>query len=134
MCVGSQMHIVHQHPFIAYIHRFIHNKRFSTRPQLALFLVSIKSLVNASVCFSCSSLSELKSTGTAHHFAFLLNSTDYRVLRMDEDHDRMYVGSKDYILSLDLNDINKEPLIVSKSVILLYTYCTRSNKPKTHVQ
>ena len=32
---------------------------------------------------------------------------------MDEDHDRMYVGSKDYILSLDLHDINKEPLIVS---------------------
>lgn len=54
----------------------------------------------------------MKSTGTAHHFAFLLNSTDYRILRMDEDHDRMYVGSKDYILSLDLNDINKEPLIV----------------------
>uniref|UniRef100_A0A8C1GN00 Sema domain, immunoglobulin domain (Ig), short basic domain, secreted, (semaphorin) 3Fa n=1 Tax=Cyprinus carpio TaxID=7962 RepID=A0A8C1GN00_CYPCA len=57
-------------------------------------------------------LYELKSTGTAHHFAFLLNSTDYRILRMDEDHDRMYVGSKDYILSLDLNDINKEPLII----------------------
>uniref|UniRef100_A0A8B9GW10 Sema domain, immunoglobulin domain (Ig), short basic domain, secreted, (semaphorin) 3Fa n=1 Tax=Astyanax mexicanus TaxID=7994 RepID=A0A8B9GW10_ASTMX len=55
---------------------------------------------------------EVKSTGTAHHFAFLLNSTDYRILRMDEDHDRMYVGSKDYILSLDLNDINKEPLII----------------------
>uniref|UniRef100_A0A8C3AV15 Sema domain, immunoglobulin domain (Ig), short basic domain, secreted, (semaphorin) 3Fa n=1 Tax=Cyclopterus lumpus TaxID=8103 RepID=A0A8C3AV15_CYCLU len=55
---------------------------------------------------------ELKSTGTAHHFSFLLNSTDYRILRMDEDHDRMYVGSKDYILSLDLHDINKEPLII----------------------
>lgn len=58
---------------------------------------------------------ELKSTGTAHHFSFLLNSTDYRILRMDEDHDRMYVGSKDYILSLDLHDINKEPLIVRNS-------------------
>lgn len=58
------------------------------------------------------SSSELKSTGTAHHFSFLLNSTDYRILLMDEDHDRMYVGSKDYILSLDLHDINKEPLIV----------------------
>uniref|UniRef100_A0A8C1GQJ2 Sema domain, immunoglobulin domain (Ig), short basic domain, secreted, (semaphorin) 3Fa n=1 Tax=Cyprinus carpio TaxID=7962 RepID=A0A8C1GQJ2_CYPCA len=57
-------------------------------------------------------MEKLKSTGTAHHFAFLLNSTDYRILRMDEDHDRMYVGSKDYILSLDLNDINKEPLII----------------------
>uniref|UniRef100_A0AAR2KZJ7 Semaphorin-3C n=1 Tax=Pygocentrus nattereri TaxID=42514 RepID=A0AAR2KZJ7_PYGNA len=54
---------------------------------------------------------ELRSTGTAHHFSFLLNTSDYRILRMDEDHDRMYVGSKDYILSLDLHDINHEPLI-----------------------
>uniref|UniRef100_A0A8C7M5U3 Semaphorin 3F n=1 Tax=Oncorhynchus kisutch TaxID=8019 RepID=A0A8C7M5U3_ONCKI len=38
-------------------------------------------------------------------------TSDYRILRMDEDHDRMYVGSKDHILSLDLHDINKEPLI-----------------------
>uniref|UniRef100_A0A8C6RDQ3 Semaphorin-3F n=1 Tax=Nannospalax galili TaxID=1026970 RepID=A0A8C6RDQ3_NANGA len=30
----------------------------------------------------------------------------------DEDHDRMYVGSKDYVLSLDLHDINREPLII----------------------
>ncbi|KAJ7316662.1 hypothetical protein JRQ81_002824, partial [Phrynocephalus forsythii] len=54
---------------------------------------------------------ELKATGTAHFFTFLLNSTDYRILLKDEDHDRMYVGSKDYILSLDLHDINREPLI-----------------------
>uniref|UniRef100_A0AAQ5ZIJ9 Sema domain, immunoglobulin domain (Ig), short basic domain, secreted, (semaphorin) 3Fb n=1 Tax=Amphiprion ocellaris TaxID=80972 RepID=A0AAQ5ZIJ9_AMPOC len=52
------------------------------------------------------------STGTAHHFAYLLNTSDYRILRMDEDHDRMYVGSKDHILSLDLHDINKDPHIV----------------------
>jgi len=56
---------------------------------------------------------ELKATGTAHFFNFLLNSTDYRILLKDEDHDRMYVGSKDYVLSLDLHDINREPLIVS---------------------
>ncbi|XP_060621729.2 semaphorin-3F isoform X1 [Anolis sagrei] len=55
---------------------------------------------------------ELKVTGTAHFFNFLLNSTDYRILLKDEDHDRMYVGSKDYILSLDLHDINREPLII----------------------
>uniref|UniRef100_A0AAQ6AMD7 Sema domain, immunoglobulin domain (Ig), short basic domain, secreted, (semaphorin) 3Fb n=1 Tax=Amphiprion ocellaris TaxID=80972 RepID=A0AAQ6AMD7_AMPOC len=52
------------------------------------------------------------STGTAHHFAYLLNTSDYRILRMDEDHDRMYVGSKDHILSLDLHDINKDPHII----------------------
>ncbi|XP_067084326.1 semaphorin-3F isoform X2 [Osmerus mordax] len=58
------------------------------------------------------SFKELRSTGTAHHFSYFLNTSDYRILRMDEDHDRMYVGSKDYILSLDLHDINKEPLIL----------------------
>ncbi|XP_058646840.1 semaphorin-3F isoform X1 [Onychostoma macrolepis] len=58
------------------------------------------------------SFKDLRSTGTAHHFSFLLNTSDYRILRMDEDHDRMYVGSKDYILSLDLHDINREPLII----------------------
>lgn len=59
-----------------------------------------------------SSSTELKATGTAHFFNFLLNTTDYRILLKDEDHDRMYVGSKDYVLSLDLHDINREPLIV----------------------
>ncbi|XP_074054101.1 semaphorin-3F isoform X1 [Macrotis lagotis] len=58
------------------------------------------------------SFKELKATGTAHFFNFLLNTTDYRILLKDEDHDRMYVGSKDYILSLDLHDINREPLII----------------------
>ncbi|XP_028853626.1 semaphorin-3F isoform X2 [Denticeps clupeoides] len=58
------------------------------------------------------SFKELRSTGTAQHFSYLLNTSDFRILRMDEDHDRMYVGSKDYILSLDLHDINREPLII----------------------
>uniref|UniRef100_A0AAY5K9R7 Sema domain, immunoglobulin domain (Ig), short basic domain, secreted, (semaphorin) 3Fa n=1 Tax=Esox lucius TaxID=8010 RepID=A0AAY5K9R7_ESOLU len=69
-------------------------------------------IVPPPVLFGAWFYERLKSTGTAHHFTFLLNSTDYRILRMDEDHDRMYVGSKDYILSLDLHDINKEPLII----------------------
>uniref|UniRef100_A0A452FLB5 Semaphorin 3F n=1 Tax=Capra hircus TaxID=9925 RepID=A0A452FLB5_CAPHI len=58
------------------------------------------------------SYKELKATGTAHLFNFLLNTSDYRILFKDEDHDRMYVGSKDYVLSLDLHDINREPLII----------------------
>uniref|UniRef100_A0AAA9U165 Semaphorin 3F n=1 Tax=Bos taurus TaxID=9913 RepID=A0AAA9U165_BOVIN len=58
------------------------------------------------------SYKELKATGTAHFFNFLLNTSDYRILFKDEDHDRMYVGSKDYVLSLDLHDINREPLII----------------------
>ncbi|XP_071985210.1 semaphorin-3F-like isoform X4 [Engystomops pustulosus] len=58
------------------------------------------------------SFRELKASNTAHFLHFLLNTTDYRILLKDEDHDRMYVGSKDYILSLDLQDINREPLII----------------------
>uniref|UniRef100_A0A3B5M8C3 Semaphorin-3C n=1 Tax=Xiphophorus couchianus TaxID=32473 RepID=A0A3B5M8C3_9TELE len=30
---------------------------------------------------------------------------DYRILHMDEDQDRMYVGCKDHVLSMDLNNI-----------------------------
>uniref|UniRef100_A0A452SWP1 Semaphorin 3F n=1 Tax=Ursus americanus TaxID=9643 RepID=A0A452SWP1_URSAM len=63
-------------------------------------------------CFNSFLQFELKATGTAHFFNFLLNTTDYRILLKDEDHDRMYVGSKDYVLSLDLHDINREPLII----------------------
>ncbi|XP_036415336.1 semaphorin-3F isoform X1 [Colossoma macropomum] len=75
------------------------------------------------------SFKELRSTGTAHHFSFLLNTSDYRILRMDEDHDRMYVGSKDYILSLDLHDINHEPLIIHWPVSLQRkTECVLSGK------
>ncbi|XP_050979022.1 semaphorin-3F [Labeo rohita] len=75
------------------------------------------------------SFKDLRSTGTAHHFSFLLNTSDYRILRMDEDHDRMYVGSKDYILSLDLHDINREPLIIHWPVSLQRkTECVLSGK------
>uniref|UniRef100_A0A8C1Z7K1 Sema domain, immunoglobulin domain (Ig), short basic domain, secreted, (semaphorin) 3Fa n=1 Tax=Cyprinus carpio TaxID=7962 RepID=A0A8C1Z7K1_CYPCA len=51
-------------------------------------------------------------TKNIKNFFYLVCVTLKKILRMDEDHDRMYVGSKDYILSLDLNDINKEPLII----------------------
>ncbi|XP_043934091.1 semaphorin-3F isoform X2 [Protopterus annectens] len=58
------------------------------------------------------SLKELKATSTAHQLSLQLNTSDYRILLMDEDHDRMYVGSNDYILSLDLHDINREPQFI----------------------
>lgn len=32
---------------------------------------------------------------------------------MDEDQDRIYVGSKDHILSLNINNISQDPLSVS---------------------
>ncbi|MCI4389961.1 hypothetical protein PGIGA_G00117050 [Pangasianodon gigas] len=81
---------------------------------LVLFVLLVPSSANDALSAPRVYLSfkELRSTNTAHHFSFLLNTSDYRILRMDEDHDRMYVGSKDFILSLDLHDINHQPLII----------------------
>lgn len=38
---------------------------------------------------------------------------DYRILQMDEDQDRMYVGCKDNVLSMDINNITHGTLKVS---------------------
>ena len=32
---------------------------------------------------------------------------DYRILLVDEDQDRMYVGCKDHVLSMDINNITQ---------------------------
>ncbi len=37
---------------------------------------------------------------------------DYRILFMDEDQDRMYVGCKDHALSMDINNISQTLLKV----------------------
>ncbi|KAL2091215.1 hypothetical protein ACEWY4_013478 [Coilia grayii] len=55
---------------------------------------------------------ELDSTGTSRHFLPWLNTSDFRILRMDKDYDRVYVGARDYILSLHLHDLNRDPLII----------------------
>ncbi|XP_060691386.1 semaphorin-3F isoform X1 [Hemiscyllium ocellatum] len=62
------------------------------------------------------SFKELQHSNTARHYTLLQNTTNYRILLMDEDHDRMYVGTKDYIVSLDLHNINREPLLIHWSV------------------
>lgn len=38
---------------------------------------------------------------------------DYRILHMDEDQDRMYVGCKDHVLSVDINNVTHGTLKVS---------------------
>lgn len=39
---------------------------------------------------------------------------DYRILHMDEDQDRMYVGCKDHVLSVDINNVTHGTLKVSR--------------------
>ncbi|CAH2316154.1 semaphorin-3F-like [Pelobates cultripes] len=55
---------------------------------------------------------DLMESRSARSFTFGFNTSDYRILLLDQDQDRMYVGSRDYLLSLDLGNINREPLII----------------------
>uniref|UniRef100_A0A665VLX1 Semaphorin-3C n=1 Tax=Echeneis naucrates TaxID=173247 RepID=A0A665VLX1_ECHNA len=58
---------------------------------------------------------------------------DYRILQMDEDQDRMYVGCKDHVLSMDINNITYGTLKVfwpaSTSKI---EECQMAGKDPTH--
>uniref|UniRef100_A0A2K5NKU8 Semaphorin-3C n=1 Tax=Cercocebus atys TaxID=9531 RepID=A0A2K5NKU8_CERAT len=58
---------------------------------------------------------ELRETKTSEYFSLSHHPLDYRILLMDEDQDRIYVGSKDHILSLNINNISQEPLSVIKN-------------------
>ncbi|XP_035377801.1 sema domain, immunoglobulin domain (Ig), short basic domain, secreted, (semaphorin) 3Ga isoform X2 [Electrophorus electricus] len=55
---------------------------------------------------------ELMETRAARPFSFSFNTSDYRILHMDQDQGRLYLGSREYLVSLDMQNINKEPLII----------------------
>ncbi|XP_053227743.1 semaphorin-3F-like isoform X4 [Podarcis raffonei] len=55
---------------------------------------------------------ELLETRTARPFSFSFNTSDYRILLMDQDQERLYLGARDFLVALDLHNINKEPLII----------------------
>ncbi|XP_027742099.1 semaphorin-3C isoform X1 [Empidonax traillii] len=56
---------------------------------------------------------ELQETKTSEYHRISHSPLDYRILLMDEDQDRIYVGSKDHILSLNINNISQDPLSIS---------------------
>ncbi|XP_072537908.1 sema domain, immunoglobulin domain (Ig), short basic domain, secreted, (semaphorin) 3Gb isoform X1 [Salminus brasiliensis] len=58
------------------------------------------------------SYKELLETRTIRPFSFSFNTSDYRILHMDQDQGRLYLGSREYLVSLDMQNINKEPLII----------------------
>uniref|UniRef100_A0A8C9S9D6 Sema domain, immunoglobulin domain (Ig), short basic domain, secreted, (semaphorin) 3Gb n=1 Tax=Scleropages formosus TaxID=113540 RepID=A0A8C9S9D6_SCLFO len=51
-------------------------------------------------------------TATIRPFSFSFNTSDYRILLMDQDQGRLYLGSREYVVALDMHNINKEPLII----------------------
>uniref|UniRef100_A0A8C7YFM1 Sema domain, immunoglobulin domain (Ig), short basic domain, secreted, (semaphorin) 3Ga n=1 Tax=Oryzias sinensis TaxID=183150 RepID=A0A8C7YFM1_9TELE len=55
---------------------------------------------------------ELMDTRAARPFSFSFNTSDYRILHMDQDQGRLYLGSREYLVALDMHNVNKEPLII----------------------
>uniref|UniRef100_A0A8C1YTP9 Sema domain, immunoglobulin domain (Ig), short basic domain, secreted, (semaphorin) 3Ga n=1 Tax=Cyprinus carpio TaxID=7962 RepID=A0A8C1YTP9_CYPCA len=71
---------------------------------------SITLLLTCQVCHS--NPIKLMDTRTAKPFSFSFNTSDYRILHVDPDQGRLYLGSREYLVSLDMQNINKEPLII----------------------
>uniref|UniRef100_A0A671MH46 Semaphorin-3F-like n=1 Tax=Sinocyclocheilus anshuiensis TaxID=1608454 RepID=A0A671MH46_9TELE len=69
-------------------------------------------LISVSHPFCLMYLLELMDTRTARPFSFSFNTSDYRILHIDPDQGRLYLGSREYLVSLDMQNINKEPLII----------------------
>uniref|UniRef100_A0A3B3X5Q9 Semaphorin-3C n=1 Tax=Poecilia mexicana TaxID=48701 RepID=A0A3B3X5Q9_9TELE len=70
-----------------------------------LFLISSVSSLPQPVPRIFLSFGDLKGSQSFEHFSISDKAMDYRILHMDEDQDRMYVGCKDHVLSMDLNNI-----------------------------
>ncbi len=41
---------------------------------------------------------------------------------MDQDQGRLYLGSREYLVSLDMQNVNKEPLIVRRYTVILIIF------------
>uniref|UniRef100_A0A8C8GTK8 Sema domain, immunoglobulin domain (Ig), short basic domain, secreted, (semaphorin) 3Ga n=1 Tax=Oncorhynchus tshawytscha TaxID=74940 RepID=A0A8C8GTK8_ONCTS len=55
---------------------------------------------------------ELLDTRAARPFSFSFNTSDYRILLMDQDQGRLYLGSREYLVALDMHNVNKEDSLV----------------------
>lgn len=44
---------------------------------------------------------------------------------MDQDQGRLYLGSREYLVALDMHNVNKEPLIVRTNLFFFLTVATR---------
>ncbi|XP_070610788.1 semaphorin-3C [Erythrolamprus reginae] len=76
---------------------------------------------------------ELQETRTSQFYSLSHQPLDYRILVMDEDQDRIYVGSKDHILSLNINNISQEPLsIFWPASTAKVDECKMAGKDPTH--
>nr|XP_004662372.2 semaphorin-3C isoform X1 [Jaculus jaculus]XP_045016235.1 semaphorin-3C isoform X1 [Jaculus jaculus] len=110
---------------------------------MAFHIISL--LVRALICSICVkgssqpqarvylTFDDLRETKTSEYFSLSHHLLDYRILLMDEDQDRIYVGSKDHILSLNINNISQEPLSVFwPASAIKVEECKMAGKDPTH--
>ncbi|XP_029317916.1 semaphorin-3C [Cottoperca gobio] len=79
------------------------------------------------------SFEDLQASQSFEHYSISEKPMDYRILQMDEDQDRMYVGSKDNVLSMDINNITHGTLKVFwPASISKIEECQMAGKDPTH--
>lgn len=81
--------------------------------------------VNTKTSYKCKEhffvcITELQKIQAFEHYTLSEKAMDYRILFMDEDQDRMYVGCKDHVLSMDINNISQTMLKVREQSKPLY--------------
>ncbi|XP_035258184.1 semaphorin-3C-like [Anguilla anguilla] len=98
---------------------------------LLLLLASVSGLLQMPRVFL--TFKELEASQSFEHYSLSEQPLDYRILLVDEDQDRMYVGCRDHLLSLSINNITHRPLKVhwpaSASKI---EECLMAGKDATH--
>ncbi|KAF0029944.1 hypothetical protein F2P81_019049 [Scophthalmus maximus] len=79
------------------------------------------------------SAGDLQASQSFEHYSISDKAMDYRILQMDEDQDRMYVGCKDHVLSVDINNITHGTLKVSwPASTSKIEECQMAGKDPTH--
>uniref|UniRef100_A0A6Q2YY04 Semaphorin-3C n=1 Tax=Esox lucius TaxID=8010 RepID=A0A6Q2YY04_ESOLU len=76
---------------------------------------------------------DLQASQTMEYYSLSEKPMDYRILLMDEDQDRMYVGCKDHVLSMDINNISLGTLKVFwPASVSKIEECQMAGKDPTH--
>ncbi|KAK2832108.1 hypothetical protein Q7C36_015570 [Tachysurus vachellii] len=81
-------------------------------PLLLLLFVSIVSSLSPPQPRVFLPFQELQTSHSFEFYTLSEKQMDYRILYVDEDQDRMYVGCKDHLLSMDINNITQGTLKV----------------------
>lgn len=63
---------------------------------------------------------DLQASQSFEHYSISDQAMDYRILHMDGDQDRMYVGCKDHILSMDINNVTDGTLKVDSIISVFH--------------